>query len=115
MLLWKFFWKSCLRIRKQRFLHGNEIVKYLHNFKHQDINQGQLRKPLRRSTNYMKNNYPTTTHTFFTDRSILSYFLQAAVFKNFAETFQSRSKFTFLRQPSKKNFLNYFLRCFLFE
>ena len=41
-------------ICKQRFLHEAEIVQYLQNYKHQDINQGQFRKPLRASTNSIK-------------------------------------------------------------
>ena len=32
-------------ICKQRFLHENEIVQYLQNYKFQDVNQGHLRKP----------------------------------------------------------------------
>ena len=38
-------------------------------------NQDYFRNPLKASINAMKNNYPKTAHTFFTGRSIFSYFL----------------------------------------
>ena len=66
-------------ICKQRFLHKNEIVQYLQNYKYQDVNQGHVRKPLQTSTNSMQNDFPKTAHTFFTGRSILSYFLGIAL------------------------------------
>ena len=40
-------------ICKQRFLHENEIVQYLQNYKYQEINQCHFRKPLQVSTNCM--------------------------------------------------------------
>ena len=62
-------------ICKQRFLHENEIVQLLKNYKYEDVNHGHCRKPLQTSTNSMENDYPKTTHTFSTDHSIFSYFL----------------------------------------
>ena len=83
-------------ICKQRFLHENEIVQYLHNYKYQDINQGHFRKPLQGSTNGIKNNCPTTTHTFFTRRSILSYFLRLNCY-NFRPALTKSIKLHFLK------------------
>ena len=87
-------------IRKQKFLHENEIVKYLHNCKYQDVNQGHLKKPLQASTNYKKNDYPATTHTFFTIRSILSYFLRLN-FYNFRIALAKATKLNFLKMALK--------------
>ena len=42
-------------IRKQRFLHENEIVQYLQNYKYQEVDQDHFRKPKQYSTNSMKN------------------------------------------------------------
>ena len=75
----RYFWKFCLRqqlFRNKYFLHENEIVQYLQNYKYQDINQGYFRKPLEAFTNAIKNSYPKTAHTFFTGRSIFIYFLR---------------------------------------
>ena len=63
-------------ICRQRFLHVNEIVQYLQNYKYQDVNHNQFRKPLQASSNAMKNDFPSTTHAFSTGRSVLSYILR---------------------------------------
>ena len=41
-------------IFKQRFLHENEIVQYIWNYKCYDVNQGHFRKPLQSSANIIK-------------------------------------------------------------
>ena len=48
MLPWIFLkiWLTLAVIYKQWFLHENEIVKYLQNYKYQNINQGHFRKLL---------------------------------------------------------------------
>ena len=51
-------------ICKQRFLHENEIVQYLQNYKYQDVNRGYFRKPVQAATNLMKNDYPKPAYTF---------------------------------------------------
>ena len=51
-------------------------MQYLQNYKYQDVNPGHFRNHLQASTNPMKNDYPKTAHTFFTGRSIFSYFLR---------------------------------------
>ena len=75
-------------------------------------NQGHFRKPLQASTNVTKNNYPETTHLFFTIRSIFSYSLRlnyynfltalTKLIKLLSFSKQAHSQFTFLQQPSKK-------------
>ena len=40
-------------ICKQRFLHGNEIVQYLTNYKYQDVNQDHFKKLVQASTNFI--------------------------------------------------------------
>ena len=62
-------------ICKQRLLNKYEFVKYLQNSKYKEVNIGRLRKFLQTSKNVMKNNYHYTAHTFFSSRSISSYFL----------------------------------------
>ena len=83
-------------ICKQKFLHENEIVQYLQNYKYKNVNQSHFRKPLQVSTNGIKNNFPTTTHTFFTSRSILSYFLRLNCF-NFRAAMTKSIKLHFLK------------------
>ena len=61
-------------ICKRRFLHENEIVQYLQNYKYKEVNHGRFRKTKQASTNVIKNNYHKTAHTFFTGCSIFSYF-----------------------------------------
>ena len=95
-------------ICKRRFLHENEIVQYLQNYKYEEVNQGRFRKTKQASTNVIKNNYPKTAHTFFTGCSIFSYFftfnLTCYNFRtaNFILVSQNRPKFTVLQQPIKK-------------
>ena len=83
-------------ICKQKFLHENEIVQYLQNYKYENVNQSHFRKPLQVSTNGIKNNFPTTTHTFFTSRSILSYFLRLNCY-NFRDAMTKSVKLHFLK------------------
>ena len=85
-------------IYKQRFLHENKIVQYLQNYKYQDINQGHFKKPLQASTNGIKNNCLTTTHAFFTGRSILSYLLRVNCY-NFRTALTKSMKLHFLKIP----------------
>ena len=82
-------------ICKQRLLLENEIVQYFQNYKYQDVNQGQFRKPSRASTKAVKNNYPKTAHTFFTGRSIFSYFLSLNSY-NFQDALTKSVKLHFL-------------------
>ena len=83
-------------ICKQKFLHENEIVQDLQNYKYENVNQSHFRKPLQVSTNGIKNNFPTTTHTFFTSRSILSYFLRLNCY-NFHAAMTKSIKLHFLK------------------
>ena len=83
-------------ICKQRFFNENEIVQYLENYKYQGLNQGHFRKPLEASTNGLKNNCPTTAHTFFMTRSILSYFLRLNCY-NFRTALTKSIKLHFLK------------------
>ena len=50
-------------ICKQKFSHEIEIELF-QNYKYQNANQVYFRKLLQTSTNFVKNNYPTTAYTF---------------------------------------------------
>ena len=98
MLPWTFFeiLLTSAAICKQRFLHENEIGQFLQNNKYQDINQNNFRKLLQASTNAIKNDCPTTSHTFFTGRLILSYFLRLNCY-NFQTALKKSIKLHFFK------------------
>ena len=83
ILLWMFskILLTSTVICKQTCSHKNEIKQYLQNYKFQNVNQGNFRKPLLTSTNSMKNDHPKTAQTFFTGHSVLSYFLLLNCYK----------------------------------
>ena len=90
-------------ICKERILHKNEIVQYLQNYKHQDVNQDDFRKPFQASINAMQNDYRKTAHTFFVGRSILTTFLRLNCY-NFRNALTKLIKVHFLEiafQPLK--------------
>ena len=51
-------------IYKQKFLHENEIVQLLHNYKCYGVEQSHFRKPLKSSAKNVNNNYRKTTRSF---------------------------------------------------
>lgn len=101
-----------------RYLQTNiSAWKYLHNCQYSGVNESYFRKPLQSPAKNMKNNYPKTTHLFFTSPPIFksvkslncynfSIILTKLVKVHFLEAaFQSQrksEKVTFLRPPSKK-------------
>ena len=71
-------------------------MQYFQKYKYQDMNQDHFRKRLQASTNGIKNNCPTTIHTFLTGRSSWSYFLRLN-FYNFWIALTGSFKLRFLK------------------
>ena len=82
-------------IYKQRIWLENEIVQYLQNYRCKDVNQGNFRKSLDSSTNTMKNDYPNSARTDFTDRSICCYIIRLNRY-NYCIAFTKSIKLHFL-------------------